>query len=106
MVVPADAAPGRWMVSTTSYAYRLLGDGQRDVLAYHWHLEGTSSVTWPHLHVHGRTDVLDLRRVHLPTGHVSLQAILRLAIGELGVQPLRADCRAVLDETERAVDPE
>jgi hypothetical protein len=33
-----------------------------------------------------------------------LQAVLRFAIEELGVQPLRPDWRALLDETEREFD--
>jgi len=35
---------------------------------------------------------------------VSLEAVLRFAIEELGVQPLKPDWRAILAETERGSD--
>lgn len=57
----------------------------------------------PHLHVHVRTAPIDLSKVRLPTGHVSLVAVIRMAITELGVEPLRADRHDVLERDERAV---
>ena len=37
---------------------------------------------------------------HVPTGPVMLEAVLRLAIQELGVRPARTDWLAVLDATQ------
>lgn len=79
-------------------------DGQ-ELLGYHWHPEGASHETAPHLHLGaalrlGRTDLL---KAHLPTGQVHLPAIVRLAIQDLGVRPRRSDWAAVLAETETAL---
>jgi hypothetical protein len=55
---------------------------------------------FPHLHVSASLDAqvnaltrlrIDLDKVHLPTGLVSLQAFVRMLIAEFGVRPLRAD---------------
>ena len=71
---------------------------QREVLLYHWHPRGNSPVATPHLHLEqgaqvGRTEIRD---AHLPTGDVSMEAILRVLIEEMGVRPLRPDWDAVL----------
>lgn len=71
----------------------------RTMLAYHWHPVGVSPVTWPHLHVSGSLAGIDLGKAHLPTGVVPLQDVLRFAIVDLGVEPLRDDWRAVLAAT-------
>ena len=66
------------------------------ILAYHWHPVGVSPVTAPHLHLGGQLMDVDVGKAHLPTGVVSLQAVLRLAIADLGVAPLRDEWREVL----------
>ncbi len=84
----------------------MLSDGDdRRLLAYHWHPESKSEVTWPHLHIYGKTQPIDHRRMHLSTGRISLESVLRLAMDEFGVEPLRDRrnvWRRVLDETETA----
>jgi hypothetical protein len=42
-----------------------------------------------------------LKGAHLATGRVALESLLRCAIAELGVEPLREDWRKVLDASER-----
>lgn len=91
---------GSWRAATVGYFYTLRDHQGRGVLAYHWHPNGPSPVTHPHLHVGGRTTPIDLRKAHLPTGQVSLVAVVRMAIAELGVAPLRPDWQAVLDRAE------
>ena len=91
----------RWRVKTAGYLYDLLDQEQRSVIAYHWHPTGLSLVRYPHLHVGAATASVDLSKAHLPTGHVSFIAVVRLAIAELGVEPLRPDWQAVLDQAER-----
>lgn len=78
------------------YADEISHADGRMVLAYHWHPVGLSHVTMPHLHLGGRLDSLGLSKAHLPTGVVSLPDVLRFAVVELGVEPLREDWRAVL----------
>jgi hypothetical protein len=39
-----------------------------------------------------------------PTGHVALEQVLRLAVAELGVKPLRTDWSEVLGGTQTAFE--
>lgn len=79
-----------------SYAYEIQHAAGSMILAYHWHPAGVSPITFPHLHLGGVLAGIDLSKAHLPTGHVSLQGILRFAVADLGVAPLRADWQAIL----------
>ncbi len=86
----------RWHVSTTAYQYRL--DGERgEVLSWHWH--PAAGVSYPHVHVSGDVSPLT-RRMHLPTGRVSIESVLRLLLAEWGVPPRRDDWSQVLGEAE------
>ena len=90
-----------WAVEIVGYEYRLRDRAGQDIIAYHWHPIGRSPITYPHLHVGGRTPSVGLSKAHLPTGQVSLAAVVRMAITELGVEPLRPDWREVLDQAEQ-----
>ncbi len=94
-------------VRNTAYAYRLVDREQREVLTFHWHPTGISSVTHPHIHLSGRLPTLDLgpgsRSValgdlHIPTGPITLTDIVRLLIVEFGVAPRRPAWAAILEE--------
>ncbi len=83
--------PGRFAATLDGYRNGIRhADGPMH-LAYHWHPVGVSPVTWPHLHVGGTVAGIDLSRAHLPTGQVALPDVLRFAIVDLGVRPLRDD---------------
>ncbi len=104
-LVTESAQPrGRWVVRIAGYQYALYDVDSREILAYHWHPEGSSHVTAPHLHLGSGAEVgrRDLAGAHLPTGHVALEDVLRLAIADLGVRPLRHDWSEVLDRTRRS----
>ena len=94
-----------WTVQAVAYRYGLLDDTGRDVVSYEWHPEGTSWVTWPHLHI-GRAMLRDnarlTSRMHPPTGPVLIEDVIRLAIVEFGVRPRRPEWAAVLQRTGRA----
>lgn len=92
-----------WRVATTNYWYHLLDRDERVVLAYHGHPVSRSTVTHPHLHIGGRTAPLDLSKAHLPTGLVTLPAVIRMTITELGVEPLRPGWDDVLAQVENAL---
>ena len=84
------------MVTVVGYRSELrLVDGPM-LLAYHWHPVGVSPVTTPHLHLSGAVAGVDLTKAHLPTGHVTLQDVVRFVITEWGVRPRRDDWPAVL----------
>ena len=89
-----------WQVDVVSYNYVVFDFEQREIVVYHWHPRGNSHVLTPHLHFGqgaqvGRPEVRD---AHLPTGDVSLNAILRVLIEEMGVQPRRSDWESILAE--------
>lgn len=46
----------------------------------------------------------ELARAHLPTGRVSIEEVLRMAITKLGVEPLREDGKEFLDRTQQAYE--
>src|SRR5215213_270046 len=78
-VGPTDNDPGRWRARIVAYQYALLDQNGREYLAYHWHPDGSSHVTEPHLHLGpaARVGVGELAAAHLPTGPVSLASVVR-----------------------------
>lgn len=99
-----------WRVSTRAYEYRLLDSGFTELLVYHWQPNSIAGgPKYPHLHVSAALSVqtafatrqpfpLDSR--HLPTGRVSLEAIIRLLIAEFGVAYRHRDWVTRLNRTE------
>lgn len=90
--------PTYWHVSTLAYYYRLSDGAGQELVSWHWHPE--TRVDYPHLHM--SNSAID-RRVHLPTGRVSIESIFRLLLTDLQVPPQRAhahDYLQVLDESE------
>lgn len=79
-----------WQVVTIGYYYTLLDADQREILAFHWHPSSRSPITEPHLHLGpgARVGYDRLHRAHIPTGHITIQDVLLLAINDLGVEPL------------------
>ena len=76
-----------WNVDVVEYYYTILDSEEREVLLYHWHPRGNSLVEAPHLHLGQGAQVrrAEIQVAHLPTGDVSLHAVLRLLIEEMGV---------------------
>ncbi|MYC07241.1 MAG: hypothetical protein F4X57_08730 [Chloroflexi bacterium] len=74
-----------------SYSYEIHDAEGREVLLYHWHPRGNSPVVIFHLRLEHGTDVIreEVRNAHLPTGEVSLNAILWVLTAEMGVNPRR-----------------
>ena len=94
-------------VRLVSYEYRLLDPNQREIIAFHWHPTGLSNVSDPHLHLSSRLnpiemgrnqEPLDLADMHIPTGFVTLEDVVRLLITEFGVTPHRDDWDDLLRE--------
>ncbi len=94
----------RWQVVVTEYSYTILDvETDRELLAFHWHPHVPVSA-FPHLHLESGLDVrADFVGMHVPSGRVSLEDIVRFLIREFGVQPRRTDWAQVLDETEAAL---
>ena len=100
-IVPAEGPRGPWKVTTTAYLYTLEEADGPEILSYQWHPSGPSSVHYPHLHVGQAAGKPrpELRRAHLPTGRISLEQFLWLAIEAFKVRPRRDDWRDVLFKT-------
>jgi len=86
-----------WHVSTTWYRYHLTDGHGRELLAWHWH-----PATSPYPHLHAPAGLIE-PRVHIPTGRVSVESVIRLLLSDLRVPPTRAhadDHEQVLDDCE------
>jgi hypothetical protein len=99
---------GGWQIETRRYAYRILDRDERELLVYHWQPGPEhSGPDFPHLHVsaslNAQVDALnrrsiDLDKLHIVTGLVSLQSFIRMLITEFQVRPLRQDWEQRLDD--------
>lgn len=117
-IVPVAPTGGRrqYVTRVAYYAYTVRDRDERDLLAYHWHPEGVSHVTTPHLHIprHApiplpRTDparAVSLGEMHLPTNRVFLEDVVELLISEFSIAPLHADWRDALAESRAQHDRE
>lgn len=101
-IVEARGERGPFKVSTTAYFYALEDSKGHEIIAYHWHpnrkdLDGRI-VTFPHLHLRYGAQVKhkQLLKAHLPTGRIAIEDLLRIAITEFKVQPLRDDWANIL----------
>ena len=97
-IVETGRPGASWMVDVVGYYYAIHDSEEREVLLYHWHPRGSSPVVIPHLHLEQGAGVIreEVRDAHLPTGEVSLNAVLRVLIEEMGVNPRRTDWESIL----------
>ena len=97
-------SPGErtWAARVVAHYYDLYDRDGHEIISYHWHPQARSHVTTPHLHLGGGVAAWrpDLTKAHLPTGYVTLEDVLMLAIGDLGVVPRRGDWRIILTSAE------
>ncbi len=104
-LAPVEHRPGQWQATIISYQYTLLDQGQREILAFHLHPDGPSDVQTPHLHLGAGAGQLrpELAQAHVPTGPLTLAAVVRLAIEAFLIRPLRQDWDAVLSRCDAAL---
>ncbi len=69
---------GGWVVHSTAYYYQVRDEANREIVAYHWH-PGVG-VDHPHIHLRTLTTPIDLSKRHVPTGRVSLEAVVSRAL--------------------------
>jgi hypothetical protein len=101
-VVEAAGDVGPFRCRVLGYAYDFRHVDGPSVLAFQWHPE--SRVTAPHAHVGQYSEPVDLTKLHIPTGRVSVEAVARLAIEEFDVEPQREDWEEVLGTSQDAFD--
>src|SRR5215216_1238166 len=106
-VVPPDEHAEQWEIQTFAYAVSLYR-GEREIAAYHWEPEaiGAGAVLTPHVHFgkdlssssmssEDRNLISTLASAHMPTGTVPFAALLRTAIRDFGVEPLRHQTESI-----------
>lgn len=94
---------GKYRVTTCAYDYSIQQSDGRAVLDFHWHPEGESHETDPHLHIGEaqlRNDAVLTSKQHVPTGRVSFESIVRRLI-ESGVPPICEDWQDRLEKSEK-----
>ncbi|MDQ3695927.1 MAG: hypothetical protein M3464_20250 [Chloroflexota bacterium] len=92
------------------YEYRLLDHDHQELLVYHWQPgPGYHGPDHPHLHIsaalHAQINAIaqlriELDKLHLVTGIVSLPAVIQMLITELKIAPQRHNWRNILARTE------
>lgn len=100
-VYEVTEGPAGWSAHTRAYFYHVYANDGREFIAFHWHPE-RGRVVLPHAHFRTLNDPVPMGKAHIPTGRVSLEAVVRLLIDELAVQPIRPDWERLLAGTERA----
>jgi len=104
---------GPYEVRTRAYFYAIATVEGRDILEFHWQpdakpaRDGERVVTAPHMHLGPAVAAVQtairpgtFHKAHIPTGHVTLQAVVRLLISEFEVEPLNTNWQIILDRTE------
>jgi hypothetical protein len=110
-----DRPQQRYRVKTLSYTYgftrKVASEEEVELLYFHWVREQSAQNPYPLGHLHIGPGLLanptvirpgDFHNAHIPTERVSFEAVVRFAIVELGVEPLRNDWRTALKATEDA----
>ena len=97
-IVESGSSEDTYRVEIAGYNYVVYDSERREVLIYHWHPRGNSSIVTPHLHLKQGSQVgrPEVRDAHLPTGYIPLVAFLRLLVVDLGTQPRRSGWDAIL----------
>lgn len=95
-----DADRGPFKVKTTAYQYMLTYKDEHEILAYQWHPQ--SKIKFPHLHLGSSAKISSktLNKLHMPTGRIALEQVLRLTVDELGVKPINNRWEAILAEAQ------
>lgn len=106
----------RYAVRVLSYLYGISRKDRNamfesEVLHFHWDREVAAGTPYPLGHLHVGQGILaqptfmrpgDFHNAHIPTDRVSLEAVVRFAITELEVEPLKENWRQTLDDSEAA----
>jgi hypothetical protein len=88
-IVEDDRYEGEWKVRMLAYIYRVYIDSRWlaervEVMGWHWHPLRTPDHVEPHVHVRVNHPLLGLalRKLHIPTGRVSFEEVVRFLRGK------------------------
>lgn len=87
---------GWWEARVGGWVYEIRSPSDDVILAFHWH-PNSGRVTWPHLHAYGANEVVELHKLHAPTGPITAGSVVRFLIEDLEVVPRRQDWQTILD---------
>ncbi len=107
-LVRAEPDGGQYRLETRQYWYRIQATpGQKEKALLRWEYNQETASDGPCRH-HGQfmaattTPELDLNKLHLPTGYVTIEEVIRFLIVDAGVAPpCGAEWHGVLREAER-----
>lgn len=96
--IESRLVPDGWVAAIVGYQMTISDAAEQEIVAYHWHPQGRSPNTEPHLHIGAGAQAAraELSRAHLPAGVITLADVVALLIDGFGVRPRRADWRVVL----------
>lgn len=98
---PDERRDQRYKVSTQRYQHSISdATSSAEIIAWHWHPGGSPTSALPHIHVTGPPDGPVVRRGHVPSGRVTVEAVVRYALSDLACTADREDWEAVLDKCE------
>jgi hypothetical protein len=100
--IPHDRDRGPYKVSTRGYMHALQTIDGAEVIAFHWHPIGTSDVKDTHMHM-GSTQLnpagVISKKHHIPAPRMSVEAVVRFCIEQVGVEPLRDKWSSILSDS-------
>lgn len=106
-VIPDERFKGEYKVKTLAYIYSVRvaarrGKNRRDLVLWHWHPDRTPERSSPHIHVAAdhRSSGAVIAKLHIPTGRVAFEEVVRFLVDELKVIPARTDWREVIGDCE------
>jgi hypothetical protein len=91
---------GPYRVTTSWYQHSLSKADGAEIIGYHWHPNGRSHETRPHVHIGSsqlRSESILGKKSHVMTGRCSVEQVIRTAI-QLGAIPDCADWSERLDQ--------
>jgi hypothetical protein len=92
---------GEWKVKTDEYAYSVLMSDTEAGQLFAWHWHPAEHRPDCHIHVGARQgESRALYRLHVPSGRVAFEEVLRFLLGEFDVEPARDDWNEVLSDSQ------
>jgi len=96
----------RFKVSTRGYMYSVTSSDDEEQIAWHWHPDGASNVTFPHAHIGTAAlnpDGLLKKKDHLRTGRMTFESVVFNMI-QWGVTPRNLNFKEILEANQAKFD--
>jgi len=109
--VDEDHERGPYKTQTVKYLYSISdATDDKEIIAFQWtpEVNDPCQKRYPHLHLGERFTGGDLlpgssfHKMHIPTGRISVESFIRMAIEEFGAEPKKKNWRAIIRRHESA----